>query len=80
MRSLLVLRLEMCEYDFFNDVSELVLQRYYAVHDTVGAASELCNYLKVAHLVSDTLSVDLSWAFGLWRCHPIDILRKSEAR
>jgi len=80
VRSLLVLRLEMCEYDLFKDIGELVLQGYHAVHDTVGAAAKLRNYPKVAHLVSDTLRVDFSWAFGLWGCHPCDILGKSEPR
>lgn len=80
VRSLLVLRLEMSEYDLFKDIRELVLQGYYAVHDTVGAAAELRNYSEVAHLVSDTLRVDFSWAFGLWGCYPSDILSKSEPR
>ena len=75
-----MLRLEVCEYDLFNDIGELVLQRHYAVHDTVRAAAELCNYLKVAHLVSNTLRVDFSRAFDLWGCDPSDIFGKSEAR
>ena len=80
VRSLLVLRLEMCEYNFLKDIGELVFQGYDTVDDTVGAAAKLRNDPEVAHLVSDTLRVDFSGAFGLWRGHPIDILGKSEPR
>ena len=74
VRGLLVLRLEMRENDLFKDIGELVLQREHTVHDTVGAAAELRNDPKVAHLVSDTLRVDFGWAFGLWGSYPCDIL------